>query len=150
MPETIMRSYGIQHPAPHGRSVSMGLVWAGLLAAPAAWSLQLLVSYGLASHACFPRDYLYARVVPGWGWIMPALVAINIAALAVACIGTAISYRNWSRISQEASGGHTRLLEAGEGRTRFLAVWGIWSGIWFAIAIVFDTIAVFAVPLCGS
>ena len=40
------------------------------------------------------------------------------------------------------------LLEAGEGRTRFLAVCGLMSALGFAAAILFNTIAVLTVPPC--
>jgi ABC-type spermidine/putrescine transport system permease subunit II len=148
MPDTVMNGYGIEHPAPQGGRVGFGSLFGGLLAPPIAWSLQLLVNFGLASYACFPREFPRLSSTPGWVW--PTLVAINLVALAVSVVATAISYRNLRRTGEEASGGHGRLLEAGEGRTRFLAVWGIWTGVWFTFAIVFNTIGVLWVQRCGS
>ena len=40
------------------------------------------------------------------------------------------------------------MMDAGEGRTRFLAIWGIWIGLVFMLAIAFNTISVFWAGLC--
>lgn len=149
MADSIMQAYHVEHPAPHGAAVGKGVLFAGLLAAPVAWSLQLLIDYGFASQSCFPRSQPLAAPSMGAGALWTLLLVINVAALVVALIGTFVSYRSWSRTREEVSGHHDHLLEAGEGRTRFLAVWGIWAGVWFAIAIVFNTIGVFGVPVCG-
>ena len=149
MPEASTLGYDIANPAPHGGRVGMAMLFGGLLAAPMAWSLQLMADYGLASHACFPSP-MRPEAVVGWDWIWPLLIGINIAALIVSTVSIFVSYRNLQRTGQEASGGFHRLVHAGEGRTRFLAVWGIWSGVWFLIAIAFNTIGVFWVHQCGS
>jgi hypothetical protein len=150
MANDVLSSYGLPHPAPHAGAVGTGVLFAALLASPMAWTLQLLVNYGLASHACFPREAPHPTAIPGWGWTWSASLAINLVALAVACAATVVAFRLWQRTSTEVHGDHDRLLEAGEGRTRFLAVWGIWAGVWFALSIAFNTILVFEVPLCGS
>jgi hypothetical protein len=109
MANNLLQAYHVEHPAPDAGAVGLPLLFAGLLLPPLAWTIELFVDYGLASHACFPR-----------------------------------------RTRGAVSSRQEELVEAGEGRTRFLAVWGIWTGVWFAIAILFNTIAVFAVPTCGS
>lgn len=146
MAESILRAYGIEHPAPHAGKVSTWLVLLALLAAPGAWSLQLLVNYGLASHACFPRSAPKGH--PSWDWLWPSVLAINLFALFVAAAATFISLLIWRRIRSETRGGHGQLIHAGEGRSRFLAVWGIWSGLWFVIGIIFNLIAAVGVPAC--
>ena len=73
-----------------------------------------------------------------------------IAALAIAIAATVVSFVMWRRVSEEAAGGQEHLLEGGQGRTRFFAIWGVWAGVWFALQIVFATIAAFWVPPCGS
>ena len=40
-------------------------------------------------------------------------------------------------------------MEPGQARDSFIAVFGLWSGIWFLFAVAFDTIMVFWVPVCG-
>jgi len=150
MAEPIRNTYRVDHPAPHGHAVARRVLFGALLAGPVAWTAQLTISYGLSSYACFPRAHPLASALPGWGWVWPAALAINIAALAVAVAAIVVSFRSWQRASEEAPGGHLQLIESGEGRTRFLAVWGIWSGVWFAVGILFNTIGVLWVPLCGS
>jgi hypothetical protein len=41
-----------------------------------------------------------------------------------------------------------RRLAAAEGRAHFLAIWGLFSSLWFFGAILFNTIASFTVPPC--
>lgn len=150
MPREILTSYGVGHPAPHRGRVANGLLFAALLAAPLAWSAQLLLNYGLASHACFPQTRPKTVPGPGWEWLHSALLAINLVALAIAIAATIVSLFIWRRTSEEAHGGHEYLIEAGEGRTRFFAVWGVWSGVWFIIQILFGTIAAIGGIGCGS
>ena len=52
--DDILSIYGVEPPAPHRARTSLALLFGALLASPLAWSVQLLVNYGLASHACFP------------------------------------------------------------------------------------------------
>ena len=144
------KPYQIEEPAPHKHKVATEILFAALLAAPAAWSLQLLVNYGLASHACFPRDTPRDAFLPGWGWTTAALAAINLTALVIALVATVASYLIWKEARDEAHGGHAHLIDAGRGRTRFFAIWGVWGGLWFVIQIIFGTIAVFGAPGCGQ
>ncbi|WP_363346039.1 hypothetical protein [Methylocystis echinoides] len=148
MPREIMDAYGVEHPAPHRSRVSDSVLFSALLAAPLAWSAQLLINYGLASEACFPREA--PKSAPIWGSLHAELLAINLLALAIAIAATIVSYVIWRRVSEEAAGGHAHLVEAGEGRTRFFAIWGVWSGVWFILQIIFGTVAAVGVPGCGS
>ncbi len=150
MQREIMDSYGVEHPAPHRARVSDALLFSALLAAPLAWSAQLLLNYGLASHACFPRQSPKAAPGPGWEWLHAGLLSINLVALAIAIVATIVSVFLWRRTSQEAQGGHEQLVDAGLGRTRFFAIWGVWSGVWFIIQILFGAIAAIGVPGCGN
>ncbi len=148
MPREIMNAYGVEHPAPHRERVSDVLLFGTLLAAPLAWSAQLLLNYGIASHACFPADA--PRAAPIWGWLHSGLLAINLASLVIAIAATVVSLIIWRRTSKEAAGGHHHLIDVGQGRTRFFAIWGVWSGVWFIVQILFGTIAAIGVPGCGS
>lgn len=150
MPKEIMQSYGVEHPAPHRGRVSDALLFLALLAAPLAWALQLLLNYGLASHACFPQEMPRTAPGPGWEWVFTGLLTINLIALAIAIAATAVSAMLWRRTSAEAHGAHEELVDVGQGRTRFFAIWGVWSGVWFIIQILFETIAVIGAPGCGS
>lgn len=148
--EQLLQAYGVEPPAPNRRRISMAAVSTALLAAPLAWSAQLLVNYGMTSQACFPKEAPRQFFMPGWEWVGSAIIAINLACLAIAVAATIASFLIWRRTQEEAPGGHESALDIGQGRTRFFAIWGVWSGVWFALQILFATIAIFWVPPCGS
>jgi uncharacterized membrane protein YeiB len=139
-----------RHPAPHRDRISLNILLFGLFGAPVAWLGQLIVNFALASHACFSASMSRSRVLPGWEEIWFVLLLINIAAIMVALIAAATSYRNWHSTKEEHPSSSEALLETGEGRTRFMAASGIMTGLVFLIAILFDTIALFVVPQCAN
>ncbi|MGH7025692.1 MAG: hypothetical protein ACREEB_19190 [Caulobacteraceae bacterium] len=113
----------------------------GVAAGPAAWVLQLVLGYGLASYACYPSD-APARVSPPPGWHGEAgvLLGLNLACLALALAGAALSLTLWRDSGRGPA----------EGRARFLAMCGMFSCLGFATAILFDTVPILAVPACWS
>ena len=139
--------FDIGHPAP-GRAVTRDRwLWFGFLAAPVAWSLQLAFNSGVAGLACLGSA---APDVELRGWTEPAIILVNVCALAIALVGLAVSVRNIRRTHEaEASEGESRgVLGAGEGRTRYMGVWGVWTSVLFFCAIAFNSIAVFWEGLC--
>lgn len=151
MADAISPQHGhVQHPAPHAHRVSSWALCAALLTGPVVWFFQLMILYGMAGQVCFPRDAPRLATPAGFGWLTSALLAINVVGLALTAAGTFVSWRSWRLTQEEARGGHDTLLDTGEGRTRFLSAWGLWGGSWFLIAILFDTIAVLWVPICGG
>jgi len=118
-----------------------------LVAAPAGWIAQLVITYGLASYACQPSAASRLRP-PGFGWADEhwLFLAVNLACLAIT-IGAGIA--PW-----RAQRAHTRSTTAGAGErktaghVRFLAVCGLMASGGFAIAIAFDTLELFTVPAC--
>jgi hypothetical protein len=82
----------------------------------------------------------------GIHWLLPA---VNLAALIGAGLALALGVRNLRRTRHEHDAGSGGVMDAGEGRTRFLSIWGIWIGVLFIVAIAFNTIAVFWIGLCG-
>jgi hypothetical protein len=140
-----------EHPAPQRGRVSIVASLASLIAGPAAWILQLVIGYGLSSLACFPHDIpLRQSPPPGWSAEPLLLGAINGVCLAIAILGGVTALLHWRRTRGESSGGAGHVLEIGEGRTRFLAACGMLSAFGFALAILFDTPAIMAVPACWS
>lgn len=140
----------VQHPSPHRGAVSAAVLTFAILAGPLAWALEVLLNYGLSSQACYPRQYP-RPVLPGeWNWLPSFLVISTVVALIVAVVAGYLGYRAWRHTQEEASGGHRHLIEVGEGRTRFLASWGLWIGALFAVAIIFDAIGILAVRTCGG
>ena len=48
------------------------------------------------------------------------------------------------------AGGSGGVMDADEGRTHFLAIWGIWLGVVFMLAIAFNMISVFWIGPCAG
>ena len=149
MPASAGPSADSSHPSPHRDRVGLVPLFFGLWIAPAAWAGQLIVDYGLASYACYPRYAPQAHAVPGWGGLWWGLLAINIVAILAAAAGALVSYRDWQATREEHPGHFGHVLEAGIGRSRFLSLLGIMTSVGFLAAIVFDLIVLLVVPLCG-
>lgn len=150
MAENIVASIGASHPAPHRDRVSLLALGFGFFGGPAAFLIQLVMNYGFASHACFPSERPHTAPISGWGGVWSLLLILNIAALLVAIAAGAVSWSSWRATREEVSGESGGLIEAGEGRTRFLSVWGILTGFGFALAVLFDLISVIGAPVCGT
>ena len=149
MAKTIMTGYDVEHPAPLAGTVPGWLLFMALLAAPLAWFVQLCVDYGLVSQACFPREHPLSNGLQISPAVWPGSLALMAGALIVTCAATAASFWMWRRTRHEVAN-VSGLVEGTEGRTRFLAVWGIWTGIWFALGIVFGAIGFLAVSACDG
>jgi hypothetical protein len=85
---------------------------AGLLIAPLAWLVQMVVAETLAAQSCYPFNTpLSAPLVP---WMRPALVAISALCLVAGGVGGVIAWRNLRRLARE---------EASASRRRTGLVW---------------------------
>jgi len=137
-----------KHPAPARDQIAVGTLWFGLFGAAAAWSVQTIVNYIVASHTCFPR--IYPLDVPTIGraplwWIV---VIVSFVALVVGALGGLAAFRSWSATRHE-TGGHAHwALETGEGRTRFMAVAGLVTSAIFIIAILVNGASAVLVQPC--
>ncbi|MEX6506762.1 hypothetical protein [Jiella sp. M17.18] len=141
-------SFDIGHPAPDRDRTSGGLLLAGFMGGPVAWSLQLLAGSGIAGAVCIGGDG--ARLpVSGVGWAPWVIIAVNVAAILIGLAALLLSYRIFSRTSRGEPSSHGGVMEAGEGRTRFLSIWAIWTSVLFTLAILFNSIAFFWTSLCG-
>ncbi|ODR93391.1 hypothetical protein AUC71_05245 [Methyloceanibacter marginalis] len=138
----------LEHPAPHRERVLLAALIFGLLAAPLAWALQLVINYAASSYVCFPGDVPHTGVGEDRVWMI--LLMVELVALAVAIAGAAVAERSWNTTRHETSGHAQAMVDVGHGRTRFLAMWGLMLSIGFALAIVFSLVGLFMVPLCGS
>jgi hypothetical protein len=130
--------------APETRTVSFLTLLFGCVAAPLFWTGQLILGYGVTAQACYPGDHPAALAASGP--LFTLLILFDAVALAAAAAGGLVSWRAWRRV--RAPGGHTHTLHTGEGRNRFLAMWGLLSSLWFFGAILFNTIASVTVPPC--
>lgn len=129
--------------------VSVWLLIGAFAAAPAAWITQLVVCYGVASHACFPETEPWLITPPpGWGGESVWLAALNLTCLAVAIGGGVVSWRIWRRALDERGGDAEAALEIAQGRTRFVSKCGMLTGTIFGIAILFGTLQPFLLASC--
>jgi hypothetical protein len=146
----VVASIDVETAAPEQQTIPRWLIVFGFAAAPSAWLAQLVIDYGLASYACFPVDQPQPHVIEGFGWVWWMLTGLNVAGLIVSIAATAIAHANLRASWRERGGPLGDYLDAGDRRNSFLSVFGLWSGAWFLVAIFFDTIMVFWVPLCTT
>jgi hypothetical protein len=134
------------HPAPHRDKVSFWALMFGCCAAPVFWAGQLMLGYWISAQACYASDHPTVAQMPGT--LHTALVVFDAVAIVAAIAGGLVSFASWRATQEEREGGAHRALHVGEGRARFMALWGIMSSLWFLGAIVFNTIGSLMVPLC--
>lgn len=101
------------------RDVDVGKLWLGVVAAPVAWFLHLVTSYGLVRYAC-RADAI---------WTMHGATLL---ALALATTGGAVAWRNWHSLGRprETAG------PGAEGRSQLLAVAGLATTAFFLLLIL--------------
>jgi hypothetical protein len=130
--------------APEARSASFLVLLFGCIAAPVFWTGQLMLGFGVSAHACYPGDHpiLLDRTGP----LFTAMIVFDAVALVACAAGAAVSWSAWRKVRQ--TGGQSHTLHTGEGRSRFLAMWGMLSSAWFFLAILFNIIASVMVPSC--
>jgi hypothetical protein len=112
--------------------------------APLFWAGQVMLSYFVTAEGCYPGD----GPRPGMpaASLQAAIWAFDMVALAAAVTGGVISLLSWRRLGH----GHEAVVATGEGRTRFLILWGLYSSLWFFFAILFNAIASLMVPPCAN
>jgi hypothetical protein len=136
---------GVEHPAPLRHLAPPWLVLAGLFAAPAAWALQLLISYGLNGDACSANP---AAGPAPFGLNDILLAAIGTIAIATCFFGFWAARRTWQLTRNEKPGGHHEGLTAGAGRTRFLGLSGMIAAAIFIIGTAFALLVPFLESPC--
>ncbi len=136
------------HPAPHHHRTGLWLLIFGASAAPVFWLGQVMLGYGVTAWACYPGDHPQTAVAPGA--LFAAMIAFDAVALAACAAGAGVSWWAWRQTRHEKTGGQSVALHTGEGRTRFLALWGLMSSLWFFVAVLFNTIASVTVPSCAG
>lgn len=134
----------IEHPSPHRDRVNRWTLLFATTAAPLIWMGQFLFGESLTAAICFPGD-TPMTMQPG-AWLQWLLVAFDAVAILVAIAAGLVSYGLWQRARGESEGDP---LEVAEGRTRYLAMWGMMASGGFLAAIIFETFASLMVPRCG-
>ncbi|MFR9778593.1 hypothetical protein ACL02O_21405 [Micromonospora sp. MS34] len=127
-------------PEAHARLAGGLLLWYGVLGGALAWAVHLLVAWPLDELTCAAGSTSVAAV-PLWQAVglavaLPALVAVG--ALLVAVL-------TWRRTTAaQAAGARDRAY----GRSRMLAVVGVWANLLFLTIIVLGGVAVLVLPPC--
>jgi hypothetical protein len=127
------------------RQVGATVLLLALAAGPLAWALHLVLNYAFASQVCFPGPTPRQNGA-GLGWLWPLLIAIDLIGIAACALAALLSWRNWREAPRDLP--LDREIEIGEGRSRFLASWGMFTGVLLALAIVFDFVGLWVLPLC--
>jgi uncharacterized membrane protein YeiB len=137
----------IARPAPQEDRIGLWPLLFGACAAPIVWLGQAMLAYGVTAYVCYPADHPLNRTPAP---LFLTLIAFDLVALAICVAGGAVSWWAWRRTRSKNEGGPRHALHTGEGRTRFMALWGIMSSLWFFAAIVFNIIASLTVPPCAG
>jgi hypothetical protein len=137
----------VQHPSPRRGTTEGRTVAFVLLAAPTAWALAHVITYAVASVACFP-GHDPRSATDGLGWVQPLLIAVYVAGILIAAVGGFAAHRAWVVTRAEVHGEHKHAAEIGVGRARFMALWGMLSSGTFFLLMAFDAISSVMVPLC--
>jgi hypothetical protein len=154
MPTNVNASPGVMvgdtgaHPAPLRHLVSKSAMWFGVLGAPAAWSAQLLISYAVAAHSCFPRLAPFTQPEFGPQKLTTTLVTLSAAGLVVALFSLMLSVRNWKATVKEGGGSTHNALDIGEGRTRFMSMGGILISSVFVLGVCAQAVMIFSLKAC--
>jgi hypothetical protein len=136
------------HPSPHRDRVSPWAMWFCILGAPVAWSVQQLVNAPLFAHGCYPKDAPLA--LPIWSNAGSVALTVELIAIAVCVVAGLLAWRNWGRTRGEKEGSGHHLMEAGDGRTRFMAMVGLICSGLFLLATIFATGLLYMVQPCNG
>jgi hypothetical protein len=148
-PDTIPYS-AAHHPGKHRERVTLVALFFGLFAAPIVWAGNLMFTYALGAHACYPGHDPLNQPTQGFDFAWPLMLASYCVALVVCAAGFVVSLRSWLAVGSESEGHWHHLMEAGEGRTRFLGIIGMAFSLLFFFAVVFGVIVLAFEPLCAT
>jgi hypothetical protein len=143
MTEVPQDGLAVGHPSPARHRGDPLLLAMALGAPPAAWLTQLLLGFVPPSYFCW-----FGVPAPPPGWPGTLATIANLAAFVVAIAAFLVAKKIVRETRHDHSGGSQDLLDVGEGRTRFLAVWAAFSAVVFAVAIVANTLSLKLEPLC--
>lgn len=110
------------------------LSWFGVGAAPVAWTLHLLISYGYEEAACSNRTGVSA--------VAPVIVGSGAVLLAVSLAGMAAAFAVWR------GAGSGRLPDP-RGRLRFMGGFGLVASPVFAFATLLETVLALWLEACA-
>jgi hypothetical protein len=122
-------------------------LFAGMVLAPLAWALEILVGYALAAHACYPA--VAALATPTWSGLRAVVDGVSIALWLLLFAGAAIAWSNWKATRPQSNVEPHRIIQSGDGRPRFMALCGVVVSGLFAVVLLFTSVGILWVPSCG-
>lgn len=129
-----------------GTPVAPWRVFLAILAAPAAWTLQVCIAEALVAQSCFPYDAPMRASYAGAA--LRTVVGVSAAALLVGAMGTFFSWRHWRRLVDRARDVRPRADETPFNGEAFIAKVGFMSSLLFLFALVATDVAVAFVSAC--
>lgn len=131
------------HPEPRRPRVAPAAMLYAMLAAPAGWTLEELVGWGLADAYCGgSSEATTAQLARG---DMPAFIVLTLLGLALCASGAWVALRVWLRLRKRAAEAPG---EQGAGRSRFTSLWALIASASFLAALLFQMVALWGAPLC--
>lgn len=121
-------------------------LFAAILAAPAAWTLQICIAEALVAQSCFPYDAPMRAAYAGAA--LRTVIGVSVAALLVGAAGTFFSWRNWRSLVDRARAVLPRADETLLNGEAFVAKVGFMSSLLFLFALVATDVAVALVSAC--
>lgn len=127
----------VDHPAPARDRLPRWRLIAGLMLAPGAYALLVVLGYGISASACADQ-------------LRPGTPVLVLTALALAAIvaGLALSLGTFRRTRDEGEHGHAGTQDRGDGRTRFLAYAGLCGSGLFVLALLVQLTAFVLLGQC--
>lgn len=136
-----------EEPRPDRGGPGVVRLFAGMVVAPFAWALEVLIGYGLAAHACYPTDV--ALAAPTSPHLRAILGGVSAVLWALLLVGCAIAWANWKATRPQSNVGTHEIVRSGTGRPRFMALCGVAVSGLFAVVLLFTSVGVLWVPSCG-
>jgi len=141
--------FDVGHPAPDRGRVGRFTLLFALAGAPLAWSLEFSANAAISGTGCY-AGFGPNKVSPESSiWVNSAVIGIDLAMFVMAFVSLGVSIWAYRKTGRHEHLGGGDLVDSGEGRTRFIAVWGIFTSILFSVAIAANTISVFWGGLCN-
>lgn len=109
--------------------------------------MHLLVNYSIAGQNCLGAAAIESSAL-GSHDVLSTIFIVDIVALALAASAGYVALELWKKTKDEKSGATQELVQAGEGRTRFMAMCGMLTSALFGVAVAVDALGSIVGPPC--
>jgi hypothetical protein len=116
---------------------------------PAAWFVELCAGFALATQPCLV-DGVPTTQSASLQWAGAATAMLMVIAVLVALIAAFMAWHAFKRVRSGIRGDEPESMDAGVGRARFLALWGILLGCVFALATAMTAVGFLMLPRCAQ